>query len=472
MAVAMSSASGFHFAPAPTRWGLWAAGMLLAVSVCAAAGYFVSGALSPHIAKQQPQRDPPDEQLATSDHPIVERLPLYAAVDDMEFVTELAKPDLFGDDPVVAFEPIPKTPAVEPDKVSGAAFTKLATAFKSLPAARQQSLRDLDKQLHALDGPIRDQRFRVLEVYTVWLDKLPESDRKHILAAETGKRRLDEIRNVRGQQWLASLPPTQREKLRTLSAAGQAELIKQWRDEELARREEWAFHRTHADDIVANRNPWPFETANSQKEVIEFMRNAFRPDDPSKSRMDEPERNRYNQYLTLAQEQGGWAAWYAYGRTVYAMVKKYDKFLLPEPAVGEPVTTYSQLGKAERWFDKGRAKTLTQPLVGKWPDFALAVHTFASTEKGEKIMLPTLGPTKPSEFKEPLRSFVNKELLPALLPSDRTALAGLEGKWPEYSQGVTRHAKQYNLSAPGVMLPGAPKRWDQVYGGLGIRPKS
>jgi hypothetical protein len=467
------SGSGSQFlAPPPSSWGRWAVGLVAAVCACGAAGYLAADAVRSYLAQVGQSRDGSSQELDVADHAIVERLPLYAAADDLDFVNELAKGEFFGDESAVLVDLATKPPAVEPDKPSGAAFAKLATAFRALPAARQQAVRDLDRQLRGLDGPTRDQRYRVLEAYTIWLEKLPEAERKQVLAADTARRRLDEVRKLRNQQWLDALTASQRAKLNGLPASSQADLIRQWREEEQTHREEWAFYRTYADDVVANKTPWPFDSPSRQKDVIEFVRTAFRLDDEKARRLEEGERVRYNASLALATEQGGWMPWYAYGRNVYAATKKYERFLLPEPATGEPVTRYEQLGpRVERFFDKGKGRTTTQFLVGKWPDFALAVNAYATSEKGDKIPLLVLGPAKPSEFKEPLRHFVTRELIPALSPGDRKALEALEGKWPEYPSAVVRLARQCDLSAPGLMLPGSPKRWDAMYGGLGPRVK-
>lgn len=464
------SGSGSQFAPPPSSWGRWAVGLVAAVCACGAVGYFASDVL--HARLQLGQRDGGTQELDPADHQVVERLPLYAAADDLDYVTELARAEFFGDEPAVLLDPTTKPPAVEPDKPSVAGFAKLAAAFRSLPPARQQAIRDLDRQLRGLDGPTREQRYRVLEAYTIWLDKLPEPERKQVLAADTARRRLDEVRKLRNQQWLDALTAAQRAKLHGLPASGQADLIRQWREEEQAHREEWAFYRTYADDVVANKTPWPFDNPARQKEVIEFVRAAFRHDDEKHRRFEDAERQRYNASLALATEQGGWVPWYAYGRNVYAATKKYERFLLPEPAAGEPLTRYEQLGpRVERFFEKGKGRAATQSLVGKWPDFALAVHSYAASEKGDKIPLPVISPARPSEFKEPLRHFVTRELIPALSTGDRKALEALEGKWPEYPYAVVRLARQCDLSAPGLMPPGSPKRWDAMYGGLGPRVK-
>ncbi|MCE9560466.1 MAG: hypothetical protein K8U57_00280 [Planctomycetes bacterium] len=474
-----TATSSLAFAPtAPNRWGLWAAGLLLAISACVGIGYFASDAVHPYLVAAKAQRETPNpapaEELPSTDHHLVEKLPLYAAVDDLDFVRELSQPEFFGEEPAVTYDLTTKPPPVEQDKPSGAAFAKLASAFKALPPVRQQAIRDLDKQLQALDAPTREQRFRVLEVYTVWLDKLPAPERKQVLLPESARGRLDEIRKLRNQQWLDGLPPAQRAKLNSLPASQQIELIRQLKEDEMVRREDWAFHRAHAEDIVANKIPWPFDTPARQKEVSEFMRVSFRLDDAKGCRFEETDRQRYNSALTFANDANELSrsiAWYGYGRTVSAMMRKYDKYLLPEPATGHPVTTYEQLAGAGKFFSKEKspAHLATVSLVGKWPDFALEIHKYANGVKGEK--LPLLGPARPSDFKEPLRTFVTTQLVPALPATDRKILEGLEGKWPDYPKEVVRFAKQQDLVAPGLMLPVSPKRWDSMYGfGPRIKP--
>ena len=47
---------------------------------------------------------------------------------------------------------------------------------------------------------------------------------------------------------------------------------------------------------------------------------------------------------------------------------------------------------------------------------------------------------------------------------ERRELGRLEGKWPDYPQRLMKHAEEHDLSVPGVMLPGSPKRWKATYG--------
>ncbi|MFM8274471.1 MAG: hypothetical protein ACKODX_19370, partial [Gemmata sp.] len=79
-------------------------------------------------------------------------------------------------------------------------------------------------------------------------------------------------------------------------------------------------------------------------------------------------------------------------------------------------------------------------------------------------VLPPLGPTRVEEFKPNVREFASKELLPKLLPDEKAALKRLEGKWPDFPREFVRLAARYDLSVPGVSLPGPPKKWDATYG--------
>jgi hypothetical protein len=451
---------------------VWAAMVLVAVSACGAIGYFA--ALMFHAPRSTSDPNALLEELAAADQSVVEHLPLYAAIDDFDYLHELASPDFFGDEPAVAYEW--KVPSLEPDKPSAEAFEKLSRAFKALPAARQQALRDLHKQLFAQEAVARERLFRVLEAHAIWLERLSDAERKGVFAAATSRYRLDEIRRIRNEQWVESLPVSLRTELHKLPQEQQNDRIQKWKDEEAIHRAEWAFVRQHAPDILDNKAPWPFDNTMRQKEVIEFMRVSFRPDDDKKCRFTANELGLYKASLSAAEKVGGWLAWGAYGKVSYDLTRKYDKYLLPEAATGEPITTYSQLGPTvARLFDKdkGPGHSATNSLVGKWPDFALAVHDFAMNKKGEKIPLGALGPAKPADFKEPLKSFVTKDLYSTLNPMEKKDILALEGHWPKYPQELVRLARQHDLCVPGMMLPGPPKHWDQIYGfgfGFGRTP--
>jgi len=443
------------------RW-LVAASIVLALGALGGIGYLGSSALRSHLAANSASRDPGLDDLPLSDHRLIEKLPLYAAADDLEFVQRLGDPDLFGDDPAVAVESPPANAAVEPDKLSGPAFEARAKAFKALPLLRQQSIRELDKQLDAVEKEQRDRLFRVLEAYVVWLDRLPDSERRGVLAAATPGLRLDVVHDIRERQWLNALPASLRSQLTGMSDAKKAEKIQQWKDEEARQRQLWMFIRKNAESITGNKAPWPFDTEARRKEVIEFVRAVFHPDEPKRCRLNPSDLATYRDALSAAEKNGGWA-WY--GKAVYDLTRKHD--ILPEPA--DPNLLYQDfkdlppgLSKYVKWPN---IKEKLANDVGRWPDFPLELHReLQRASKFGPVPHPPLGPARVSDFKEPVRTFWEKELSRRLSPFEKGGLQKLENRWPEYPREFVRLARFHDLSVPGVMLPGSPRRWDATYG--------
>jgi hypothetical protein len=444
-------------APRP-RWPhlLRAAALVAAVAVCGAVGFSVATALrppAPHDRESEGAKADPDPR-------VIELLPLYAVADDLAFVHELAKPELFGDEPAVAFDPSLKVPplADTADRPTNKEHEALARAYRALPPARQADVARLDAELHAREPGERDRLFRSLEAYAAWLDRLPDPDRRGVLAAATPRLRLGAVRDLRERQWADALPPPVRKRADALTSAREkAELLQHWKDDEAARRERWAFARRHAAGFAANRSPWPFDTDAGRKEVVEFARATFRTDDPKRCRLAPDELAEYRRTLTLAEREGTWA-WF--GLTVYELSTRHP--YLPEASDPKLMPTdLGDLPEAARGLVKKGTRERLRAVVGRWPDFPLELHREAAFAKGAGA---PLGPSRVGEFKEPVREFAQKVLLPKLTADERLALQKLEGRWPEFSREFVRVAARHDLAVPGVTLPGSPKRWDATYG--------
>ena len=174
--------------PARVRRLLWAAGLLAAVAAFAAIGYVATAVARPHLL---PTRDREEEAKVEVEPRVVEHLALYAVADDLAFVAELAKPEYFGDDPVVSFDATLKIPPADvSDKPTGKELDALTKAFRALPAARRAEVVKLDHDLYAKEPRERDRLFRALEAYAVWIERLPESERRGVLAQDTPGLRL------------------------------------------------------------------------------------------------------------------------------------------------------------------------------------------------------------------------------------------------------------------------------------------
>ncbi len=444
------SQSGAPVAPAPAaRAFAWALGLVLAVTACAAGGYFATGALRPVLF---PPREAAPEQVAAEPR-VIENLPLYAVADDLAFVSELVKPDLFGDDPALSADPTLRVPpAAAVEKTSGDELDALAKAFRALPAARQREIVKLDADLHAKPAPERDRLFRALEVYAAWLERLSEGDRRGVLAAATPSLRLGVVRDVRARQWRDALPAAVRAK---------PESIQQWRDEEAARRERLSFVRRHAEAFAANRSPWPFDTEQGRRDVTEFAKAVFKiGDEPRKPRLTPEELNEFRRTLELGNKEGVWA-WH--GLLVYELAREHP--YLPEPA--DPKLMYTDVTDLPQAFVTAFPKKLPSARLrlqtGKWPEFQLELQREVALFPKLAPTAPPFGPAKVSEFREPARAFVTDRVLPALTKDEARELARLEGKWPDYPQRLVQLAQKHDLSIPGVMLPGSPKKWEATY---------
>ena len=442
-------------APRP-RLALWATGALAAVVAFAVVGYFATAAARPYLFPAE--KDHAEEPKIEVQARVIENLPLYAVADDLAFVTALTKPELFGEDPAVAFDPGLKSPPGDTtDKPTGKELESLIKAFRELPAARRTEVIKLDRELHALDAPARDRHFRALEAYAAWLERLPDGERRGVLAAATPGLRLDTIGKIRDQQWVNALPPALR---------GKTELIQQWRDDEAHRRERWAFVMRHVEAFAANKAPWPFDTEAGRKEVIEFAKHAFKTDDPKKCRLSTEELAEYRRTLQVAERENAWA-WY--GLFVYQLSARHP--YLPESdsaklMIAEPNDLPDQY--ARLFKKKDGSWRFKQTTIGKWPDFPLEVLKDVSFLKflppNPPFGPPPLGPARLADFKPVVREFATKELFPKLSGDEKSSLQRLEGKWPDYPQRFVQYARQHDLTVPGVTLPGPPKKWDATYG--------
>jgi hypothetical protein len=468
LSVPLSNGTGaFGPPPPPSRW-LKVAMIGLAVVALTGVGYLGAAALRPHLSHLFGPRDVADD-LPLSDHRLIENLPLYAAVDDYEFVQKL--PEFFGDEYSVIDLPKPATPPVEPDKPSRDAFESQVKSFRAMPAARQQAIRELDRQLHSVETEVRERSFRVLEAYAVWLYQLPDSERKGVFAAPTPGLRLEVVREIRERQWLNALPAMQRNQLTGLDSVKKAEKIQLWKDEEARQRNLWVFVRKNA----GNKAPWPFDSEERRKPIIEFMRVTYRLDEPRRVRINPIDLAAYNEALASAEKGGSWA-WY--GKLVYELVRKvkpnglleYEVF--PESADAKlMIQDFGDLPPGlAKFAEAPRVKRKLVPFVGRWPEFALELHGELPLGKFGPGPIAPLGPARASEFKEPVKTFWEKELSRELSPQERMGLQRFENRWPEYPREFVRLARKHDLSVPGVTLPGSPQRWDATYG-VGPSPR-
>jgi hypothetical protein len=349
----------------------------------------------------------------------------------------------------------PGEPTGDPDRV--AYLRKQLALFQSLPPSRQQEIRELDQQLHALDE-VRQQRMRrVLEEYADWLGHLSEEDRKRVTGAPDAVPRLVAIKEIRQREWLESLPAAHREMHKAAKTLGEkADLVMRWRQEEQDREEEWQI--AQKSEFRPGKFAATFQNPEFRTQIDLFTSNL----EPV---LTDPERKRLRAALVAADDGN----WIHFGRVLVRLSDDHklsdDRPLLPAVAPGP--RTYEALPTADKEkLPRQWAKELPRPLAtysGKWPDFALAVSKYA---RQNMITLPEpLGPSRKDQMPAEVQNFINETLTRALAKTeagkrDLEHLKQAEGQWPEYPTTLMRLAKQEKLAVPGWTLPGSPDWWN------------
>ena len=115
---------------------------------------------------------------------------------------------------------------------------------------------------------------------------------------------------------------------------------------------------------------------------------------------------------------------------------------------------------------KGAAWRIKPAVYGKWPEFPLEARAIPLGKAG--FNAPPLGPSHLSDFKQHVREFANKKLFAKMTGEERRELERHQGKWPDYPLRFLHYARKYDLSVPGVTLPGSPKKWETTYN---LRPR-
>ncbi len=458
LASSAPSASAWATAGPPPRgrgWS-WAVGGLAAVALAVGAGY------AGHAAARTFFFPPAgDANLSLeADRRVVENLPLYAGVDDFNYLARLTEGETFADDlaPPADAPPVPPEVArAAGESPWGENLEPLIRAFKALPVERQKQVRVLDQRLHDQPPADRDRLTRVLEAYAVWLARLPDAERAAVLAAATPDLRFKVVADIREAQWQARLTDGQRKALAALPPAERGALTQQWKGEQADRKRAWLLRRQNWETIRADRPPWPFDTDAGRKGVADYVRTTLRVEGTASGRLTGGEAERLRAAQEMAEREGEWLN---YGAAVLALADKYPS--LPEP-VGRPVLVVADLPQPfrARLVKGGGERKALNAAAGKWPEFALAVADDAQ-KAGLSAPIP-LGPARPADFREPARHVVEGELLPRLGDEERGALVSLEGKWPAYPLKVMELARKTDLPVPGVTLPGLPSLWEKTY---------
>lgn len=329
--------------------------------------------------------------------------------------------------------------------------------FHALDATHQEELRQFDRDFAALDSQRQKHYFSVLQRYSYWLDHLPETDRKRIESTTDATARLAVVRSLFLQQWRENLPTRTRENLQqALLKANDPDEIKKIIDR---------FHKEEMDrkNILSQVRQAKVQAPQSillkpakTEELPEELRNYL-------EKQLKPQLNR-NEVQELQEAEGKYPQFL---RTLHILGSGH-LLILPSRSRKEIPTTYKTL--PPEYKKAISQQKLTAPKLNTndrhtWPLFALGVNQYARGEVKDSTSLPPLGAAEPGEFPEPVRTWIETKLLPALTPAEKKTLEMLQKKWPEYPLALPRLASSHKVPLPsGLNLPGPEMMWEAALG--------
>jgi hypothetical protein len=325
--------------------------------------------------------------------------------------------------------------------------------FNSLSPLRQKQIRELDAQIHESDEATQKQYRKVMENYLVWLDRLPESERKK-LSVMTAEDKLILIKQIRQREWIDSLPKAYRDRFQAAkdNLEERRKLIEQWKEEQILMEDDWEVTQRHWGDQPQLGPMKLFELPEVKELLPAYLANLNK----ILSSQDQKK-------LEKAKELLEGRFFLEAGRMIYQLSEQ--NILLPGPETG-PKNWDSLPEGVKNVITRGPNKPIpndlrffTSRLPNRWPDYAIAVSRYAH---GHGMKFPAeLGPSKLSEMPAGVREFVEKKLIPELQKSDRgkrdlRQLQDSERRWPEYPMKILELARNQGMTIPGWTLPA----WD------------
>lgn len=440
--------AGTGIVTSPRGWGRTVFFWTVAALMAGAFGYFGHLIAQPHLQRRSA---PPQTSQQVR---LLERLPLYVGVDDLDFLKKLDESDLFADSEA-------HNGPLTTNTVSSQELARLEEIFDSLPVARQEQLRQLDQDFFACDRAQQARLGATLERYAVWLGHLPEAYRKEVLSAPAAVERFDAVKRVRNRQWRESLPVAVKTRLAEVADQDEADrILQEYRRREAANRNDWQLSRAEWANAASERKPFPFDNPDLTRQVEDYVAYALRPRMNGVELVWLDERKKDTTH-------GGYLSWLLYGSAIAHAAENHP--MLPEPKSGKPITRFDELPpdflRRLRTASPVKLPPLKRdykdlPQHGKWPDFA----EYMAREAADRgVPIPAaFGPSRPGEFKPEVEEVLTR-LLTKLSSTEKQQLESQQGKWPGYSRTFVDLCRKHDLSIPNVTLPGSPHEWSRTY---------
>lgn len=337
-------------------------------------------------------------------------------------------------------------------------FWKDLDLFDSLAIEEQNRIILFYDQLIALDPIERQRLWHHAELFSLWLNSIPEEERKQFYSLGDTNEKLGFVRKKREEQWLVNLPKADQDRIQSLDADKdeRALYISRLKIEESERRTktlDWVLKpvlpgggilKGGAPSPSLFNSPRPAKFTEMPTEVQKWIQIQLSP------RLTQAEQ------VQLKKAEGVWPN---YPRTVYQLSR--DHFLLPGRG-NEQITSFKGLPgflrerlTQEKLDNIFRIRGIT-PKTEDWPDFALSV---SQVLKDQKAGTAFLGPTSIQGLPKNWKALTEKELLPKLDLEGKAFLRRAEGKWPDFPRNLVDMMMIRGIPIPGNPLPAPLGIW-------------
>jgi hypothetical protein len=324
--------------------------------------------------------------------------------------------------------------------------------FLALPEKKQNSLVQLDHDLH--DWPVakKERYLAVLERYADWLEQLRQQDpakHKQIMDAPNAESRLVLIRERRDHEWMQSQPRAQREEWARKAADERGAYVAQLRQDERTRHQQWVVAQRFWKELETKKD-LPCRLSDFSDKVKNYVKDYLLP------KMSEAEKQR------LSGAEGRWPDY------PLALVEAAAKRPSALPLLAERPRTFAELPEPIRkhLIEKKAGKDVAKAKVLKQYTFFNDSSNFASKvvevakENGKLPFEHEYLACTIQSLQKPMREFVKNKLEPAIKdqPADNSKFSASEGKWPDYPQVIQELSQKHNLQPPWHILP-EPEKW-------------
>lgn len=257
------------------------------------------------------------------------------------------------------------------------------------------------------------------EYSEAWLEGMTESDRRMAITA---------LRSF--HSWVGEKPPAFQARLLSLPAGEREDLIERTRQRE---REGPLSGLIHPSVLVES---W-------LDELREFLSIKLLPR-LTERELEELEKN----------ASGDRKAWLACVARL-----AHDHLHLPQGQAS--ILTVRELPgvwtRALQSLDEETRKRL-ESLEGRWPDFAISLHSAVGAGKGE-IPRDPLGPCRWEEMPLQWQSALQTKSGNQPPDTEKNRIQSLEGRWPEYPRKFLEALRRKGVGMTVIRLPGPPSVW-------------